>query len=319
MATVFPAEEWDAEEDAQTLRNAMKGFGTSEEPIINIVVKRNWKQLKEIEDMYKSAFGRDLKDDLKGELKSNFEKVVIGRFLSPEELNATWLRRAMKGIGTRESVLIHVICTKTNAEIEAIKEAFSQLFERDLMKDLAGETSGELEEFLLSLLSAGREEDEEVDEDKANEEAQEIFDAGEGAWGTNESVFNRIFALRSFEQLRATFDAYMILSGKDIALVVTEEMSGHVQEAFLTLINFIRDPISFYAKSLHNAMEGVGTDDWLLQLIILYRCEIDLLEIKEKYKTLYEDVGQGGLDHWIDQDTSGDYEKILRMLCSVSE
>jgi len=319
MATVLPAEDWNAEEDAKVLRKAMKGFGTSEEPIIELVVNRSWKQLKVIEEMFKSAFGRDLKEDLKSELRGNLEEVVVARFLSPDELDAAWLRKAMKGIGTNERLLIHVICTKTNSEIEAVKEAYKQLFDRDLVKDVTGECTGELEELLVSLLQAGREEEKEVDEERATEEAQEIFDAGEGAWGTNESVFNRIFALRSFDQLKATFCAYSCLSGKEIEDVIGEEMSGDDKEAFLTLIQHIRDPIGFYAKSLHKAMEGVGTDDCLLQRIILHRCEIDLQEIKEMYKSLYADAGEGGLDHWLEQDSSGDYETILRKLCSGSE
>jgi len=319
MATILPAEVWDAEADAKVLRKAMKGFGTDEKALIDIVATRSWKQLKEIEDMFKTAFGRDLKDDIKSELKGNLEQVVLARFLSPDELDAVMLRKAMKGIGTNEQLLVHVICTKTNAEIEAVKESYSHLFERNLVEDVISECTGNLEKLLVALLQAGREEEEELDEKKADDEAQEIFDAGEGAWGTDESVFNRIFVLRSYEQLRATFSSYANLAGKEIEEVIGDEMSGDVKNAFLTLINHIRNPIAFYAKTLHSAMEGVGTSDRILQRIILHRCEVDLQEIKEMYKCLYADVGEGGLHHWLAQDCSGDYQTILQKLCSGPE
>jgi len=313
--TVFPADEFDAEEDAKVLRKAMKGWGTSESPIIHIVVSRSWEQLKEVESVFKTAFGRDLKEDLKDELRGNFENVVVARFMSPAEVDAYYVRKSMKGSGTQESILIQVICTKTNEEIDAFKKAYTDMFERDIVEDITGETTGEFEELLVALLQGGRDEEKEVCESSAQEEAQEILDAGENRWGTDESVFNRIFCLRSYEQLRAIFSAYQELAGNDIEEAVAEEMSDDLKLAFLTLIHYIKDPIDYYAKTLHKAMEGVGTNDLLLQLIILSRCEVDLGAIKEQYKTLFADIGRGDLDHWLEHDTSGDYEKILRELC----
>ena len=58
-----------------------------------------------------------------------------------------------------------------------------------------------------------------VDMAKATREAQELFQAGEKKWGTDESKFNQIIAVRSFPQLRATFDEYVKVSRKWACLV----------------------------------------------------------------------------------------------------
>lgn len=49
-------------------------------------------------------------------------------------------------------------------------------FERNLEEDLQNETSGNFKRLLVSQCNAGRQEDDDVDEDKAREDAQEIYD-----------------------------------------------------------------------------------------------------------------------------------------------
>ena len=49
--------------------------------------------------------------------------------------------------------------------------------------------------------------------------------AGEGQWGTDESTFNVVLCSRSIHQLRATFNAYKELAGKDIEESIGAETS----------------------------------------------------------------------------------------------
>ncbi|MBW04712.1 Annexin A13, partial [Eschrichtius robustus] len=122
-------------------------------------------------------------------------------------------------------------------EIIAIKEAYQRLFDRSLESDVKGDTSGSLKKILVSLLQANRDEGDNVDKDLAGQDAKDLYDAGEGRWGTDESTFNEVLAKRNHKQLRATFQAYQVLIGKDIEEAIEAETSGDLQKAYLTLVS----------------------------------------------------------------------------------
>ena len=54
----------------------------------------------------------------------------------------------------------------------------------------------------------------------------DLYDAGEGTWGTEESTFNKIFVLRSRAELQYINKAYYEEKGKSLKEVVESEFSG---------------------------------------------------------------------------------------------
>jgi len=307
--TVLPAKDFDPETDAKVLYKAMKGFGTDEDKIISIVAYRSSAQLMQVEKKFNTMYGDDLSKWLEKELKGKLERVVLGRFYGPRGYQAMVLRQAMAGVGTDEDALVDVICTKDKHEMEMVKRAYGELYQRDLIKDLQSECNGDFKRIMVSLAGAGRD-TKPVDEDLAMEDAKDLYDAGQGQWGTDEGTFNRIFAGRSFPQLRAMMKCYKKKTGEDMDQVIEKEMGGDLKNAFLTLVRYIQDPITYYSEVLYRAMKGMGTDDNRLIRTILSRCEIDLGEIKERFEKLHQKT----LDRAIKKETSGDYEKIMLVL-----
>ena len=94
--SVIDEPNFNAENDAKALRDAMKGAGTDEEEIIAIVCSRSYNQLTTIDKTYKQMFGRILIDDLKSELSGSFEKVILRLFLSDAGKDAHTLKQAIK-------------------------------------------------------------------------------------------------------------------------------------------------------------------------------------------------------------------------------
>jgi hypothetical protein len=75
--------------------------------------------------------------------RKDLRRLMKGLARSPAEYAARQLRKAMKGVGTDESTLIEIICTKTNGQLETIKETYTEIFDRDLEDDVCRETRGD--------------------------------------------------------------------------------------------------------------------------------------------------------------------------------
>ena len=295
------------EKDAETLRNAMKGLGTDEAAIIKVIANRNNAQRQKIKSAYKTAYGRDLIDDLKSELKGNFEDAVVALFEPPVEYDVDQLRKAMKGAGTDEDTLIEIIASRPNWLLKQIKDKYQEKYKKSLEDAIAGEVGGDLKRLLTSLLQCNRSENAHPNDAECQKKAKELFDAGEGKWGTDESVFNKIFTLSSPMELALISRHYHKLSGKTILEAIKKEFSGDMQKLLTTIVYAIISPSEYFATRVNKAIKGWGTNDNLLIRVLVTRDEIDMPQIKQYYKQLY---GKDMLTD-IKNDCSGDYQKLL--------
>ncbi|XP_068710568.1 annexin A5-like [Montipora foliosa] len=307
-----PGVKFDPQKDAEVLRKAMKGIGCDSKAIISLLCSRTNSERQRIELEYKTMHGRDLLKDLKYELGGHFEEIVVALMMPAADYDATSLRKAIKGLGTDESLLIEILCSRTNAEISAIKSSYQRIFSRDLEKDVAADTSGHFKKLLISLLQACRDESNSVDVAKAQADAKALYKAGEGRWGTDESKFNSILVSRSVPQLRATFDEYSKISKYEIEESIKREMSGDLKDGMTSIVRIARNAPAFFAEKLYKSMKGLGTDDTTLIRIIVTRSELDLLDIKGEFAKKYH----CSLAKFISDDTRGNYKKILLQLIS---
>jgi len=305
--TIVDAEDFDATQDCEVLHGAMKGLGTNEEAIIAIIARRSNAQRQELKKQFAQMFGRDLVEELKSELGGDFEDAILALMMPTVDYDAWCLHDAMHGVGTTESTLTEIMCSRSNDEINAIKDAYKRLYEADLAEELNGEAGGNFRNLLFSLAQAVRNEGDDVDEDAARADAQDLFDAGEATWGTDESRFNVILASRSYAQLHHVFAEYAGIAEKEIEDAIKSEMSGDVQDAMLAVIATARHPAEYFAERLHKSMDGVGTNDQALIRVIVSRSEVDLEEIKMAFLNRYEQE----LEDFIKDDINGDYSRLM--------
>uniref|UniRef100_A0A1B0D9S0 Annexin n=1 Tax=Phlebotomus papatasi TaxID=29031 RepID=A0A1B0D9S0_PHLPP len=124
--TVTAAPNFDPLADAKVLRKAMKGFGTDEDALINVICRRTNEQRQMIARDYKTNFGKDLIEDIKSETTGNFENLLVALMTPIVDFYAMELHEAMSGMGTDEDVLIEVLGSMSNYEIHTIKYAYEK-------------------------------------------------------------------------------------------------------------------------------------------------------------------------------------------------
>lgn len=303
------------EKDSQKLRKAMKGLGTNEAEITRILGNRDNPQRQEIMKTYKTLLGRDLVKDLDSENSGSYLETLRALMMTPLEYDVVSYRNAIKGLGTDESTLIELLTTKSTAEIAQAKEAYAAKYGRDLEKDIKSDTSGDFKHILVSLLTAMRPDGNVVDMTQAKKDAQKLVDAGVNKTGTDETKFITILCTRSYAQLRQIFKDYQEIAGHSIEEGCKKEMSGDLLKTFEAIIGCVRDKQAYYASLVHKAIKGLGTKENMLIRTVVARCEIDMVQVKEKFRENYEST----MADWIKGDTSGDFAAILLTLIGEYE
>lgn len=301
--------------DVEVLRKAMKGFGTNESAITELLGSRSIKQRVPLKAAYKTTYGKDLISDLKSELTGNFENLVLAMIKAPAHFDASELREAISGAGTDEACLIEILSSRSNAEIQETTKIYKAEYGKSLEDAINSDTSGHFRRLLVSLSQGNRDERETVDISLAKQDAQKLYAAGENKVGTDESQFNAVLCARSKPHLRQVFHEYQQMCGKDIEKSICGEMSGNVESGMVAVVKCIKNTPAYFAERLHKAMQGAGTKDRTLIRVMVSRSEVDMLDIRQEYLRLY---GKS-LYTAISGDTSGDYKKLLLKLCGGSD
>ncbi|KHJ83251.1 Annexin [Oesophagostomum dentatum] len=77
---------------------------------------------------------------------------------TPTKRDVMDLHKAVKGIGTNERVLIEILASRTNEEIQAIRNTYYTTFDRSLEEAISSDTSGDFRRLLMILIQGNRDE-----------------------------------------------------------------------------------------------------------------------------------------------------------------
>ena len=296
----------------EQLYKAMKGAGTDEDTLIKVTTQYPLTIRLKIRDKYKSLYGQDLLADLKSDLSGNLREVMLGLYTDIYEYDADQCKTAIKGLGTDEDTLIEIIGTRPNWMLKKIKNVYKKKYNVDLEKDVIGDTSGVFQNLLVSILQCSRSETRVPDIQKCSEIAKDLFKGNKekDKIGIDDTKMVKYFGLLSPCELMHLAREYHREYGKSLIKVIEDDFSGDVKDLIKTIFYANISPSEYFATRLRFAIKGVGTNEKVLNRVIITRNEVDMDIIKEYYKILYD----RDLIKDIKDDTSGNYQKLLLAL-----
>lgn len=296
-------------EDARQIQLILSGKEKDDDKLIKLVTSRTNEERLKIKDEYNSTFNSDLINDLKKAYSFHFEDVLVGLFFSPVDYDCYHIRKAVKGIGTNENTLIEILSTRDKEHIEKMKLRYKEIYPgRDMVQDIKRDTSGSFWKVLSTLLESNRDDDENkiLDKERCKEDAKNLYQAGQTKTNHVE-IFTEIFTKRTKYELIEIGRIYHQISKNSILQDIQNLFSGDTKNALEGIIYGILSPSEYFAKILYKSMKGLGTSDTTLIRVMISRNEIDMPQIKQYYRNLYNK----DLINDIKGDTSGNYQKIL--------
>ncbi|KAG4412353.1 hypothetical protein IFR04_014510 [Cadophora malorum] len=301
---------YDGIADAEALKKAMKGFGTNEKLLIATLADKDPLQVAVIQKVYQQRFGKNLINEIKGEVSGSFEDGLTAIVRGPLQQDILNLIQATDGPGTKEKVLNDVLLGRSNADMKAIKEAYQKTYHRNLEADIKADLSMKTERHFLMVLAANRnEESAPVIPQQIDQDVLELYKATEGKTGTDELLVCQILTQRSNAQIAAIAHTYKQKYQRDLETVIKKEFSGHMEDALIHQLRTGTDKAMRDAILLEETMAGAGTKDNLLvnRVIRAHWDRNHMSQVKGAYRARFHK----DLASRIKGETSGDYEKLM--------
>ena len=147
----------------QCLRRAMKGFGTNEKAIIDILVPCSNCDVARIKETYLIKFGRDLEKDLVSETSGHFRRLLVSLIQGQREpsfgedgteivANVEDAARDAKNLyddgeakwGTDETTFNAIMCNRSWTQLRAIFKEYKKVSKKDIFQAIKSEFSGDI-------------------------------------------------------------------------------------------------------------------------------------------------------------------------------
>ena len=140
----------------QLYKAGEKRLGTDEKVFYDILTKASPEEIKLMNKLYTQKYNHGLLTAIDKEFSGNLKKLLktmIQVSLDPAEYFATRVNYAIKGVGTKDTLLIRILVTRDEIDMPQIKAAYKRLYNQDMVQAIEKDTSGDYKRLLVELAS----------------------------------------------------------------------------------------------------------------------------------------------------------------------
>uniref|UniRef100_A0A672NW10 Annexin n=1 Tax=Sinocyclocheilus grahami TaxID=75366 RepID=A0A672NW10_SINGR len=226
-----------AQYDASELKSSMKGLGTDEESLNEMVCSRNNEELKEIKKVYREMFKKELEKDVSGDTSGDFILLCCTICNRDEPSNVVDYEKidndaralyeaGVRRKGTDVTTWISIFSERSVPHLQKVFERYKRYSPYDIKESIRKEVKGDLEKSFLTLV--------ECLENKHLYFASRLGDAMKSK-SVKEKVITRIIVSRCEVDLMKIRAEFKKTFGKSLYQTILEHTKGDYQRALLNL------------------------------------------------------------------------------------
>lgn len=225
-----------AQYDAYLLKHAMKGLGTDEETLIEILASRTNREILDIKKVYKEEYKKDLEEDIRSDTSGDFRTALqtlckAGRTEGVcEQLidsDARALYEAGEGRKGKDcSVFIEILTSRSAPHLRQVFDRYSKYSKVDVAKAIDLEMKGDIESLLTAVVKCAG--------SRSAFFAEKLYLAMKGK-GTRKNILTRIMVSRSEIDMKRIKEDYKKNYSKTLHQEILDDTKGDYEKILLAL------------------------------------------------------------------------------------
>lgn len=224
--------------DVQELKKAMKGAGTDEGCLIEILASRTPEEIKNINITYRLKYDKPLEDDICSDTSFMFQRALVSLAAGGRDQGSSvddslakqdakdLFEAGEKKWGTDEVKFLSILCTRNRNHLLKVFDEYKKISNKDIEASIKSEMSGHFEDALLAIVKCIR--------SRPGYFAERLYKSMKGL-GTDDDTLIRVMVSRCEIDMLDIRSAFKKAYGKSLYSFIKGDSSGDYRKILLKL------------------------------------------------------------------------------------